>query len=99
MKHQQDPVEDRIDRILESLRGLEKAQASPYLWEKIRIRLWGGVNIRERNLVLRPVFAWLLVLLLGINIISWWKAGTGVSRKANLEAVSAGYFPQDQFHY
>lgn len=57
----------RIDEIMNSLDGMSRAEAPPYLWSKVRNRLTPPVSM------LKPKLAWMaasLVVFLLLNVIT-----------------------------
>ncbi len=64
-------IDEQIDQTLNSLDGLQRAQANPFLYQRIRQRL-STVHPNNR---MTPALAWRLavacLLLLGLNVISW----------------------------
>jgi hypothetical protein len=63
-------INDQIDKTLNSLDGLQRVPASPFLYQKIRLRLSIQLEAQRVN----PKLAWRLaaacLLLLMVNVVS-----------------------------
>jgi hypothetical protein len=63
-------IDEQIDKTLSSLDGMQRAQANPFLYQRIRQRL----DTARSGTRIAPALAWRLaaacLLLLGLNVIS-----------------------------
>jgi len=87
-------IEQLVNETMESLDGLQRAEANPFLYTRIMQRLKNRSGYQpayQRKLM--PVMAVALVLFISLNILSFYKvneeprsdtnAGTGIENFAN----------------
>lgn len=66
-----EPIEDKIKHTLESLNGISRAKANPFLYDKVMHRMQAG---SEQGFTLKPATIKLAiaftVILVGLNVFS-----------------------------
>lgn len=81
------PDQSELDDILNSLNGIEKAVANPFLFEKVKHRMESRRHPRRAGMTLR--WAMLLAAVVILNVLTWTKAmrsSDGNSRAASFAA-------------
>ena len=81
MKEKKD-IESRIEETLNSLEGIRRAEANPFLYTRIQARLDRSRGVFEKIALIagKPVFAVLLLLIVvGSNLVVMWKGSADAS--------------------
>ena len=96
MKEKKD-IESRIEETLNSLDGIRRAEANPFLFTRIQARLDRSRSGFERvaQIAGKPAFAFLLLLIVvGSNVAVMWKGSaeaSAVKREQTQFAVADEY--------
>jgi hypothetical protein len=83
----------KIDEVLNSLDGMQRAEASPFLYSKIRNRMEMARQVVPQPMALRLAIALALVILLNLVTILQFNSGSkkadaGVESVANEYSIS-----------
>lgn len=82
-------LQDKIEKTLNSLEGLQRAEASSYLYSKIRNRLQQASDVVPHDLAWRMIAALAVVALL--NVLTIRRVETGKKTASGIEAVTTEY--------
>jgi len=80
--HENHEIERKIDETLESLNGISRAEANPFLYTRVQARLSQSRSVLERVVLFagRPAFAFLvLVIVLATNLMVMMKGSADAS--------------------
>lgn len=84
------PDQSELDDILNSLNGIEKAVANPFLFEKVKHRMESRRHPRRVGMTLR--WAMLLAAVIILNVLTWTKVmRTSDSGRAASFAAQLGF--------
>jgi hypothetical protein len=62
--------ENWINEVLESTKGIQKAEPSPFLFEQINARIQKGKEVMEANPFLKWGLTTIVLIILSLNILS-----------------------------
>ncbi len=82
-------LQDRIDEAMQSLKGLQSAEANTFLWSKIKNRMQESKELVPQGLAWRMVAALTLIAIL--NIITLHHFGAEKNSNKGLESVVNEY--------
>jgi len=77
--HQKQEIDKRIEETLDSLNGIQRAEANPFLYTRVHARLNQSRSVLEQAVLFagRPVFAFLvLVIVLVTNLMVMMKGSS-----------------------
>jgi hypothetical protein len=83
-------IEEEIERTMESLDGLEKLKANPFMFQKVQARIEEEAN--EKLPILRPNFIAALVIIILLNSITlayFYKDASNVTSSVKSESIQS----------
>ena len=83
-------LQQKIDETLSSLDGMRRAEASPFLYSKIRNRLQGLTEYVPQSLAWRMIAALVIVTLMNVLTLRHFKADKQ-SKSGGAESVATEY--------
>lgn len=90
-------MEKKLERVLESLDGVQRATPSPYFYTRLRARMarerdWGGIA----GLIARPVYAIAMVcVVVSINVWIVIRDNRDVTPAGSVTRISTGDVPDE----
>ncbi len=82
-------IQQLVDETLESLDGVQRVEANPYLYTRIEQRLKNrNETLAPDQRKLMPVLAVALVLFISLNVVSYFKVNTNDSATTSAKSTS-----------
>ena len=82
-------IQGRVEQAMQSLNGLQIAEANPYLWSKIRSRMQDAKEVVPQGLAWRMIAA--LALIAVLNIVTLHHFGAKKYNNKGIESVANEY--------
>jgi hypothetical protein len=83
-------IEEEIERTMQSLNGLKKLEANPFLFQKVQARIEEEAN--EKLPILKPNFLAAIVIIILLNILTlayFYKDVSSIKNSVNNETIQS----------
>ena len=87
-----------IEEVLSSLKGIERAEANPFLYEKVMLRLKKNEPVTNSDMSVKIVFA-TIALLIAVNAFTIYKTQTNSSTNSGQIATKDSYGLNNSYSY